>query len=295
MIAGKIAQIVDTISYLNQFRGKTFLIKLGGSILHNDTLIASLCFDLKLLKQAGINIIIVHGGSKAINQALAEYHAKSEFIDGLRVTSSQNMKIIEMVLCGHVNKLLVRKLNHIGIQAVGLSGSDNNMLQCDHYSKQHGYAGTVNSVNVEPVTQLISAKSNAFDVIPVIAPVGVNNKGEAMNVNADHAASHLAIGLKVDKLIYLTDQDGIYDKDKNRLSELSYHDLMALIKDETVYGGMLIKVKAILTALQQHLNSVHILNGSKKHILIQELFTVNGVGTLCKTTNITKPKREAIA
>ncbi len=286
--------ITNTIAYLNQFRGKTFLIKLGGSILDNDTLIESMCADLKLLKQAGINIIIVHGGSKAINSALTMHNIESQFIDGLRVTSLAAMNIIEMVLCGQVNTLLVRKLNHIGIQAVGLAGSDGNMLLCDYYSKQHGYVGTISSVDCSPIMQLISRQSTTSDIIPVIAPVGVDKQGNPMNINADHAAAELAVALQVDKLIYLTDQDGIYDQHGTLLSELCYAELNKLIDNKTVYGGMLTKVRAILSVLENNSNDIHILNGNTNHVLFEELFTVNGVGTLCKQTTNTQQPKEAV-
>lgn len=265
----------DAVSYLNQFHGSTFLIKLGGSILEDEALIESLCFDLKILKKAGINLIIVHGGSKAINQHLSTHNIQSKFVDGLRVTSSEAMKVIEMVLCGHINKILVRKLNSIGVNAIGLSGTDNNMLLCDFYSEKHGYAGVIHSINPKLITHF-------SDAIPVIAPIGVNTEGDPMNLNADYAASHIAITLKVDKLIYLTDQDGVYDKNGNICSELSSNDLVKFIKDGTVKEGMLTKTKAILSALNNNLNHVHILNGNKNHILIKELFTLKGVGTLCK-------------
>ncbi len=277
-----IAAIMDTLTYANQFRGNTFLIKLGGSILHDDQLIKTLCDDLKILKNTGIKIILVHGGSKAINQYLEINNIPSEFVDGQRVTTPEAMKIIEMVLCGHVNKVLVRKLNNIGIDAIGLSGTDNNMLQCDYYSKEHGCVGTIHAVNTDPIKYLLTHQNFGFDSIPVIAPIGVDADGNAMNINADFAASHIATAMQVDKLIYITDQDGIYDKNGKVFSVLSREDLLTLIDNTTVDGGMLVKVKAILSALNTNLNHVHILNGNKPHVLIEEFFTEHGVGTLCK-------------
>ncbi len=280
--------IIDAIAYVNQFRGSTILIKLGGSILHDDELIKSLCVDLKLLKGAGIKVIIVHGGSKAINKYLEINQIKSHFVDGLRVTSPEAMKIIEMVLCGHVNKVLVRKLNTIGIQATGMSGADNSMLQCEAYSEVHGQVGTVRTVNTRFVTQVLAQDDTDYETIPVIAPIGVDSAGNPMNINADYAASHLAAALKVDKLIYLTDQDGIYDQQGEVYSQLLDTQLLQLIRGKIVEGGMLAKTKAILSALASGLNHIHILNGSKKHVLLEELFTVNGVGTLCRK-NVSEP------
>lgn len=277
-----VSQMIDAIAYVNQFRGKTFLIKLGGAILEDPDNLAHICKDLKLLTQAGIHIVIVHGGSTSINQTLKVHGIESSFEDGLRVTSLEAVKVIEMVLCGHVNKQLVRQLNYIGLQATGLSGSDNNMLMCQPYSQVHGYVGVISSVNVEPVIQLLKTPSLVNNAIPIIAPIGVNHKGQPMNINADYAASQLAVALKVDKLIYLTDQDGIFDKQGHLISEISKDSLRGLISNHTVLGGMLTKSKAILAALSTNLNHVHILNGNHQHVLIEELFTTNGVGTLCK-------------
>lgn len=288
----QVSQIIEAIAYVNQFRGKTFLIKLGGAILEDDTQLGHICDDLKLLTEAGIHIVIVHGGSTAINQNLKAHGIESTFVNGLRVTSLEAIKIVEMVLCGHVNKQLVRQLNHIGIHATGLSGSDNNMLICEPYSQEHGYVGVIKSVNVEPIKQLIKDKSTPCNAIPIIAPIGVNDHGQPMNINADYAACQLAIALQVDKLIFLTDQDGIYDKKGSLLSEISVHELTQLIDDQTVQGGMLTKSKAIIKALNAHLNHVHILNGNHKHVLLEELFTAKGVGTLC--TTLTEQTLEAV-
>ncbi|MCP4474697.1 MAG: acetylglutamate kinase [Gammaproteobacteria bacterium] len=274
--------IIDTLAYSNQFFGHTLLIKLGGSILNDDQLIKSLCEDLKLLRGAGIRIVLVHGGSKAIKRELDLNHITTEFIDGLRVTPPNVMDIIEMVLCGRVNKLLVRKLNSIGMSAIGLSGSDNSMLQCDYLSRQHGCTGRIKAVNIDAITNVLSFQGKDFGSIPVIAPIGIDDEGQPMNVNADIAACHIANALAVDKLIYLTDQDGIYDNHGQLLSQLSGSELEYLITEGIVTDGMLVKVSAILDALNDKMSQVHMLNGKKAHILIEELFTVQGVGTLCK-------------
>lgn len=277
-----ISSIIHTLRYANQFRGKIFLIKLGGSVLNDASLIQSLCEDIKMLKDAGIKVLIVHGGSKAINEHLSINNIPSTFIEGLRVTSKEAMKIIEMVLCGHVNKLLVRKLNSIGLQAIGFSGTDNKLLECNYYSEEHGQVGEIHTVNASILSHFLANNEDCFDCIPVIAPVGSDQNGNPLNINADYAASHVAKAIKADKLIFITDQDGIYDKNKGIYSVLSKKELLGLIKNKTVQGGMLTKVKAILAALNDKLSHVHILNGKKKHSLIEEFFTINGVGTLCK-------------
>ena len=278
-----ISELLASIDYVNQFRGKTFLIKLGGAILENATNLKHLCKALKLLTEVGIHIVIVHGGSTAINQVLKQHQIESTFVDGQRVTSLEAMNVIEMVLCGHVNKQIVRQLNHIGIQATGLSGSDNSMLVCDAYSHEHGYVGLIKSVNTQPIAWVMQSGKTAVDCIPIIAPIGVNEFGQPMNINADYAACELAIALQVDKLIYLTDQDGILDAHGKVISEISKEALNDLVTKQIVHGGMLTKSKAILVALNAHLNHVHVLNGNHPHALIQELFTTDGVGTLCQS------------
>ncbi|NKB46946.1 MAG: acetylglutamate kinase [Legionellales bacterium] len=240
--------------------------------------------DLKLLKGVGIHVILVHGGGKAIDQALAMHHINSHFVDGLRVTSNAAMDIIEMVLCGHINNMLVKQLNHIGIRAVGLTGADDHLLQCEPISTQHERAGKVKAVNIQPIINILHTPDSQVHPIPVIAPIGIDSQGQSLNVNADVAACEIAMALGVNKLIYLTDQDGIFDADGQRLSSLDTHQLQQLIDQQIVKEGMLTKVRAILTALQTNMNHIHIINGQRPHALIEELFTVAGIGSLCKST-----------
>src|SRR3990167_7549669 len=245
--------IIDSLFYANKFRGSIILIK----------------------------IVLVHGGSKAINEALLMNGIETKFLDGLRITPPKAMKIIEMVLCGEVNKSLVKKLNNIGLHAVGLSGSDNNLLLCDYYSEKHECVVNIKTVNIDLIINLLSFEEKEFDYIPVIAPIGVDNHGNSLNINADWAACAIASALKAHKFIYLTDQNGIYDSNGNVLALLSKDDLQELISNQIVKDGMLTKVKTILAALDNNISGIHILNGMRKHCLIEELFTINGVGTLC--------------
>lgn len=263
-----------------RMHNKTLLIKVGGSILHEEQHIASLCDDVKKIKDAGYNIILVHGGSKAINDALSVYGIHSEFVDGLRVTSSAAMNVIEQVLCGQVNKLLVRKLNSLSVSAVGLSGVDQQMLLCDVYSKIHGYVGDIKKVNIDIIQHLVSLKHP--HVVPVIATIGVDHEGNALNVNADMAACHIANALGVDQVIYLTDQDGIYDKQGNVFSKLFEDDLQTLITQSIVSGGMLVKTNAVLASLRAGLNQIMILNGKQKQVLLNAVLNHRQVGTLCE-------------
>jgi len=256
---------------------KTILIKIGGSILNEESTILSLCKDIKNISLAGYKIVLVHGGGKAINEALAIYGIESEFIEGLRVTSKEAMKVIEMVLCGQVNQLFVRQLTHIGVKAIGLSGVENQMLLCDVYSKEHGYVGNVKTVNPDFLNHLLKS----FNSIPVIATLGIDKSGNALNINADIAASHIANALCVDQLLYLTDQEGIYNKEGKFFKHLSRENLEQLINNSIVSGGMLVKVKAVLTSLRAGLKEIGILNGRQNQILTHAILNKQRVGTLC--------------
>lgn len=257
---------------------QTILIKAGGSILHEAQKIADLCANIKIIQQAGFKVILVHGGSKAINAALAKHKVPSEFIDGLRVTSKAAIKIIEKVLCEEVNALLVNQLNNLGMEALGVSGAYQQMLLCDYYSKQHGFVGEIKAVNTSWIQELEANK------IPIISTIGVDKEGHPLNVNADMAASHIANALQVHKLIYLTDQEGIYDSKGNLFSDLSAQNLEMLIKKSIVSGGMLVKVQSILTSLKAGLNNILILNGNCKNALLEVIFNKKKMGTLCKVT-----------
>lgn len=253
------------------------LIKLGGSILDDEQLISSLATDIKKLSEANYQVILVHGGSKAINKALAFYNIQSEFIAGLRVTSAEAVKIIEMVLCGEVNQILVRKLNAIGVRAVGLSGADQQMLLCDYFSQQHGFVGEIKAVNSGIIKHILASDNG----IPVIASIGTDEEGNPLNINADLAACHIANTLGVNQLIYLTDQPGIFDKEGKVFARLTAVELQTLIDKETVKAGMLIKVKAILASLKASLKEIHILNGNQAQILPDLILSQKKLGTLC--------------
>jgi acetylglutamate kinase len=261
---------------------KTLLIKIGGSILHDEQKIASLCMDIKVIKESGYQIILVHGGSTAINEALTIHGIQSEFIDGLRVTSAAAAKVIEMVLCGHVNPSIVKKLNRIEVNAIGLSGTDQQMLFCDYYSKTHGFVGDIKAVNTEIIHHLLSFKNSCSNSIPVISTIGVDKEGNALNINADMAACHIANALRVAQLIYLTDQDGIYDSKGNIVPQLSEEKIQTLIAQCIVRGGMLTKAKAVLAPLKVGLTRILILNGNQKNVLLDVLFNDKKLGTLCK-------------
>ncbi len=259
-------------------KNKPILIKLGGSILNNKAAISSLCQEIKTLRESGFKLIIVHGGSKAINEALAIYGIESQIIQGMRKTSLEAIQIIEMVLCGQVNQALVRHLNQIAVPAVGLSGAGNNTIVCDYLSAELGFVGEIKTINPSLIHHLLEAKE-AY--IPVIASLGVNESGTALNINADFAASCLANTFDVQKLIYITDQQGIYDRNGKLLTTLSETQLLNLVKQSIVKDGMLVKVKAILQAMQCGLDSIFIANGNQQKVLTEMLINGKNPGTLC--------------
>jgi len=255
---------------------KTILIKIGGSILSDPELINAFCTEIKILKDLGFRIIIVHGGSKAINKTLARYHIDSKFINGLRVTSAEALQVIEMVLFGHLNPLITKKLNHLGLSAIGLSGATQ-LFFCKKYSEAHGFVGEIKKLNTELIHHLF-----AFNLsIPVIAPLGIDHQGQTYNINADIAACHLAHALEVDQLLFLTDQEGIYGKDGKTLAHLSAKELKQLIREKIVTDGMQVKAKTILHALEAGLNKILILNGKTKHALVNSLIHSQKIGTEC--------------
>ncbi len=274
--------VVETLQYVKKFFGSQILIKLGGSILDDVKLVKNLCEDLSLIRAAGIRIIIVHGGSKAISKILKQYQIESRFHDGQRVTTAEMIDLIEMVLCGHVNPMLVRTLNTVGVAAVGLSGSDQKLLQCKRFSDELGEVGRVEQVNHQLIERyLMTQTQNEPGIIPVIAPIGCDDQGNALNVNADWAASQIASAMNIHKLIYLTEQTGIYDSNNQLIPELDAAELNDLIATGVVKDGMLTKAKTILQALNRGIDNVHIISAKKEHALIEELFTEKGIGTIC--------------
>lgn len=261
---------------------KAVLIKIGGSILQDDALVLRLARDMKRLRAEGIPIVVVHGGGKAIQKALALHGIASEFVDGLRITSLQAAQVVETVLCGQVNRLLVRTLNSLGVKAVGLSGADHAMLQCEYFSKQHGSVGTIVAVNTEVIAHLLSPKDDYTGAIPVIASTGVDNAGNPLNINADMAAAHIANALGITTIVYLTDQEGILNADGKVLANVSTHELNQLIQKKIVTEGMLVKAKAVLTSLYSKAKDIRILNGNTSHVLIHTLLLNKPMGTLCR-------------
>ena len=278
-----VATIRATLSYARKFTGSTVLIKLGGAALEDKELATAICEDLSLIRSMGLNVILVHGGGPSINKELTSKGIQWSFLDGQRITTPEMMDTIEMVLCGFVNRRIVRSLNRFGIPAVGFSGADAKTLFCKQSSPDLGQVGEILSVNAEFIRSVLNAKAEpGAGTIPVIAPIGIGVNGESYNINADWAAVRIAQALEAPKVIFLTDQSGILDTEGKLIQRLSPSYLEDLIGSGVVKGGMLAKVRTILYALNNGIRDVHVLNARRPHVLIEELFTDEGVGTVCR-------------
>lgn len=278
--------LVEALPYIRNFYGKTFVIKYGGAAQVEEDLKNSFAQDVVLLNFIGIKPIIVHGGGPKISETMKRMGKEPIFIQGQRVTDKETMDIVEMVLGGLINKEIVALINRNGGRAIGLSGKDGNLIRAKKKMiKKSGIKGDEETIDIGLVGEvefiepkiLESLEDDGF--IPVIAPIGVGNKGEAYNINADYVASAIASSLKAEKLILLTDVSGIIDKKGNVISTISKKDVKRLIDDGTVSGGMLPKVQACSSALDGGVKKTHIIDGRIPHCLLLEIFTKEGIGT----------------
>ncbi len=286
--ANNIAQVLtEALPYIQQYQGKTIVIKFGGNAMVDEQLKQSFARDIVLLKAVGINPVVVHGGGPQISSLLKRIGKESQFVDGMRVTDSETMDVVEMVLGGLVNKEIVTLINSQGGHAVGLTGKDGGLIQARKMVVKkndpvlnhteiidYGHVGEVETINPR-VVELLDAES----FIPVIAPVGVDESGQTYNINADLVAGELAITLKAEKLFLLTNTPGVNDKSGQLLSDLDSHQVAKLIADGTIAGGMLPKVDCALDAVRGGVKSSLILDGRINHAVLLEMFTNVGVGT----------------
>jgi acetylglutamate kinase len=263
---------------VKHFHGERVLIKLGGSALQEPQVVRQIAEDIALLRNVGIELILVHGGGPRITKELALHGIQSEFVEGQRVTKPEAMAVVEMVLAGSVNKEIVRTLNEWGVPAFGLSGVDGKLLQCKIARPELGLVGEIKHVDPSWIDAILQHQSG----VPVIAPIGFGPEGQALNINADMAAAQIAAAMGIKKLIFLTDQDGIWNAEKKVVSELDAGELQGMIEGKVVEGGMLIKARAILLALDQGVTTVHVLNAKRPRAIIEELYTSDGVGTVCR-------------
>jgi len=283
----KAKTLIEAMPYMQTFRGKTFVIKYGGNAMIDEQLKLSFAQDVVLMRFIGINPVIVHGGGPQIGKTMERMGKKPSFVSGQRVTDEETMDIVEMVLGGKVNKEIVSLINQAGGKAVGLTGKDGGLLQAKKLkmTKRSDETGETEIIDIGLVGEVTEVRPGALEAldkggfIPVIAPVGVGAHGETYNINADLVAGSVAGALKAEKLILLTDQAGILDKDKNLIPSLNKKKVESMVKAGTVSGGMLPKTKSCFDALEAGCTKVHIIDGRVPHALLLEIFTKEGIGT----------------
>jgi acetylglutamate kinase len=292
--ASNIANVLsESLPYIQRFTGKTIVVKFGGNAMVDEKLKASFARDIVMMKLVGMNPVVVHGGGPQIGDLLSQLNIESHFVSGMRVTDSKTMDVVEMVLGGAVNKEIVNLINRAGGKAVGITGKDGQLIKARKLKvSQHlpemkapeiidiGHVGEVESINTDVIDMLTDSH-----FIPVIAPIGVDDKGNSYNINADLVAGKIAEVLQAEKLMLLTNVAGLQDKNGDVLTGLSTQQVDELIADGTIYGGMLPKIQCALDAVKGGTKSAHIIDGRVNHATLLEIFTDQGVGTLI--TNLT--------
>jgi acetylglutamate kinase len=282
--------LTESLPYIRRFAGKTMVIKYGGHAMENDELKNSFARDIVLMKLVGFNPVIVHGGGPQISQLLKRIGKESRFVDGMRVTDSETMDVVEMVLGGLVNKEIVNNVNRHGGRAVGLTGKDGDLIHARKLTITRkspelqapeiidiGHVGEVASIEPTIIKTLIKD-----DFIPIIAPIGVGKDGQSYNINADLVAGKIAEVLHAEKLMLLTDTIGVLDKEGALLTGLDARRVQTLIDDGTIHGGMLPKIACALDAVRAGVKAAHIIDGRIEHAVLVELFTDAGIGTLIR-------------
>jgi len=287
--AMQVASVLSqALPYIQRFSGKTIVIKYGGNAMENEDLKNSFARDIVLMKQVGINPIVVHGGGPQIGELLKKLNIESHFVNGMRVTDSETMDVVEMVLGGLVNKEIVALINRNGGKAIGLTGKDANLIKATQLKVEVtapemqkseiidiGHVGEVAKIDSDVIEMLTNS-----NVIPVIAPIGVGEDGRSYNINADLVAGKVAEELNAEKLMLLTNISGLQDKEGNVMTGLTTEQVDGLIADGTIYGGMLPKIGCALSAVNNGVTSAHIIDGRVAHATLLEIFTDEGVGTL---------------
>lgn len=270
--------LVEALPYIREFSGKTIVIKYGGKAMVEEDLKRRIAEDIVLMRYVGIKPVIVHGGGEAITSVMKKFDKRPQFIKGNRVTDKETIEIVEMVLVGKINKEIVSLLNQFGGKAIGLEGKDGQLIIAKKCKDENlGLVGEIEYINSALIDLL---EKEGF--ISVVAPVGVSRKGETLNINADTAAAEIAGSLKAEKLIFLTDVEGILEdpSDENTLiSSLTIEQTENMLRKEKIQKGMIAKVRACQIALKKGVNKVHIISGKISHSLLLEIFTDKGIGT----------------
>lgn len=268
--------ILSALPYIQKFRGQIFVVKYGGSAQIDESLKDNFARDIVLLQLIGIKVVVVHGGGKKINSFLEQLDIKSDFVDGLRVTDEKAMEIVEMTLSGLINKQITSLLVRHGARAVGISGKDDGMLKAKPLNNgKYGLVGEITSVNDEVIKALLTS-----DIVPVIAPIASDDNVRSYNINADSCASAIAMKLRAQKVIFLSDISGVLDKNGELISRLNAQKIATLKADGTINGGMIPKLDACLECVNNGVGRVHIIDGRVAHSLLLELFTDEGIGTI---------------
>ena len=285
MLIKKAGTLIEALPYIQRFSGKTVVIKYGGNAMINEELKNSVMEDITLLKFIGLKPIVVHGGGPDISKALNDRGVKSQFINGLRVTDEITMQTAQQVLIGKTNKEIVALLNKKGGFAVGVSGIDGSFIECTkQYTEVDG-----EKVDIGFVGDIVKVKDGLINLlasdeyIPVIAPIGTDEDGNSYNINADTVAAAVAAAVQAEKLILLTDVEGVKDKNGDVIFEVHEDEIQPLIDNETISGGMIPKILGCLDAIRQGVTGVHIIDGRVPHCLLLEIFTKTGIGTLIKS------------
>ncbi len=276
--------LIEALPYIQAFAGKTVVVKYGGHAMQDPSLEDDFARDIVLLATVGIHPIVVHGGGPQIGQLLSQLGIETRFHEGLRVTDERTMEVVEMVLTGRVNGDIVRRINKFGGKGVGLAGKDGNLIRAEkiRLEPSNSQAPEVDLGQVGEVAAIrpaILATLIAQGFIPVVAPVGQGDEGKALNLNADHVAGRIAEALGAEKLVLLTDIDGVMDKNGQLLSSLTVSQAEELISDGTIEGGMIPKIRCVIDAVKNGVGKTHIINGTLRHAVLLEIFTRGGVGT----------------
>lgn len=276
--------LTEALPYIQKLYNKTIVIKYGGNAMINEDLKRTVMEDVTLLKYVGMNPVIVHGGGPDISESLKTYHIESKFVSGLRVTDAETMRVAQMVLVGKTNKEVVSNVNLNGGKAIGLCGIDGKIIECEPLTEDSegnkidvGFVGKIKKVNAGIIQSLCED-----EYIPVIAPIGTDDSGQSYNINADTVASAVATAMSAEKLMFLTDVEGVKDADGNIIFEISTSSAEELIHTGTISGGMIPKVRACVKAVNEGVNRVHIIDGRVLHSIILEIFTDTGIGTMFK-------------
>ncbi len=286
--AHKAEVLCEALPYMRKFAGETFVIKFGGSAMGGKDNLKNFAKNVVLLKQVGINPIIVHGGGPQIGQMLNKLNIKSSFIDGLRITDSDTVDVVEMVLAGSINKMIVKEINAAAGKAIGICGKDGNLIRAKKLSRTKkdpesniekilnlGFVGEPYLIDPEILDMF-----EGTDLIPVIAPIGIGDNGETYNINADTAAGAIASAVQASKLIILSDIDGVMLPNGELVSHLNIATAKQMIHDGIITGGMIPKIETCINALAGNVSYAHILNGGVDNILLMEIFTESGAGTM---------------